>query len=124
MVKIEKILNYSNDSREALLLITDGSYLCEVFSHPYNLNSSRVISAPINTLLARDIMKNDSDTLSIIALRDQGLSQRIVARVTSRHEPIVMVGEIRIRVDSSLPGDIQVGDKVEFTCARLDLPPN
>jgi hypothetical protein len=122
MVKIEKILDYSKDSQEAILLVSDGQYSCEAFCHPYDIDSSPVIAAPLTTLLVREIVRVESDSQSITALHDQGLSQRIIARVVDLHPPIVAVGEIHIEVDGAMPGDIRAGDTVEFICVRLDLP--
>ena len=52
---------------------------------------------------------------------DNYYAYKLCCKVINRAEQLVALGEIKIYLDSSLPGDIKNDDFVEFEVMRLDV---
>ena len=50
-----------------------------------------------------------------------GFGHDYCGQLSNKDNSIVSVGGISIELDSNIPGDIEQGDYIEFTCARIDV---
>lgn len=118
---VKKIEWLSKVSKEAILFVGEKPKQCRVFCHPCTLNSGDIIQFPLFAISVQDLFRVDkSESLSIKKGNDK-LSHIVVAQVDDIKSSIVSVNEIKIELDEALPGDININDKIQFYCNRLDI---
>lgn len=121
-VIVKNIKWISKASEEAEVEISDGEFTCVAFSHPCSLNIGDEVSEPLHIFSMKNAMRcKDLSKVGIWNIQEQGLSRKIIGKVSNASEQIVTVGEIAMIIDDYLPGGIMTGDLIEFECARIDL---
>ncbi|MDE5856411.1 MAG: hypothetical protein K2H06_05135 [Anaeroplasmataceae bacterium] len=102
---------------EAEIVVKNNDYelLCYC---PSNVNDLKEIN--LHTMLSKNIVKSEVDTGEIVKL-DAYFAYKLCCKVIDFKEQLVALGEIKIYLDSSLPGDVKNGDFVEFEVMRLDI---
>ena len=118
---IVREINPIGDSDSASLLISDGTHECVAFHHPCTLDLASSLTAPLAALDAENVVRADTDVASIRRIDSSAFAHRIIGVVQSaiNGSALVSVGDILID-DIQLPGDVAVGEFVEFTVNRLD----
>jgi hypothetical protein len=122
-VFVKSIEFISNESQEALLELSDGVYFCTAFCHPCNRSVGESIDEELCTLYASAIYLEKSTTTPYIESYLNGFGCKALGKLIDKENSIVQIGDIFIEMDSNLPGDLQNGDYVSFTCRRLDVCP-
>ena len=114
MISITKL---QEEDYEAEILVKSEDYnlLCYCTS---NLNSIKDIR--LHAFLSQNIVKSETNNEKIVKL-DNYYAYKLCCKVINRAEQLVALGEIKIYLDSSLPGDIKNDDFVEFEVMRLDV---
>ena len=69
----------------------------------------------------KGVIKEDNDSQINISRQGESFAHDVVAKVIDSKTRIVSVGPITIELDDQLPGDIDAGDVIQFSCGRLDV---
>ena len=110
----------SKEAGEAALTIADRKISCLAFCHPCRLVVGDTLRQSLLALDVRGIERAGQDDEPSLTRTDSPWGHFGVARVHSRRANLVAVGRLMIELDQPLPGDLQEGDVIRFTCARLD----
>lgn len=110
----------SEGSQEAILFIGDDCFECAAFSQPCNLTAGDRLTEPLLALSVKGVIK-EWGAVQISCRQEEGFAHEVVARVINAQARIVSVGPIEIELDVQLPGDIRLGDIIQFSCGRLDV---
>ncbi|MDE6241084.1 MAG: hypothetical protein K2M08_01540 [Anaeroplasmataceae bacterium] len=102
---------------EADIIVKNDNYelLCYCISNVDDLKDITLI-----TFLSKNIVKSEVDSGKVTKL-DNYYAYKLFCKVINCEEHLVTLGEIKIYLDSALPGDIRNGDFVEFEVMRLDV---
>ncbi|PBP35505.1 hypothetical protein [Pseudomonas syringae] len=111
----------SKDALEAMLTIGDAETQCVAFCHPCHMNVGDMLLEPVLAISIKNVAKMESGSQPYVLRIDDGLVHEILAEVVSVEKSLVVAGEITIELDDVLPGDINVGDMISFSCGRLDV---
>ena len=66
-------------------------------------------------------MISDQPAVGIWNLSDIKLERKVVAKVIDITNQVVAVGDIHMVIDDFLPKGLEIGNIIEFECARIDL---
>jgi hypothetical protein len=110
----------SKEAKEAELLVTDGQYVCFVFSQPCNFNRGDQLEDALRAFITEDLMLSYEDKVDIFRISDKSLSHRCIAEVVDEENSLVKIGEIYLFLDEKLPAGCSKGKLVEFNCSRID----
>jgi hypothetical protein len=110
----------SEEAKEAIVEVHDGTHKCTAFSHPCTANEGELLIEPLFAFNAVNLMKVEDVKESIEQVKDE-LQHKVTGILKSVRSSVVWVGGIRIELEDELPGDLQDGDLIQFTCGRLDL---
>lgn len=117
---IKKIYSFDEDSGEANLIVSDGTYdvfcFCSLFQN--ELNRMTEIKE-VETFMCDDIMKVDIEEYMIFKKTDY-YSYHLQGKVLDVDKHIVSVGNIIIKLDKPIPKDIRNYEFIEFDVLRLD----
>lgn len=117
---IKEVKNFNE--YEADLIISDGTYeiLCYFDAFPPIKNIEKGTNVKgLSTFLAEDIIRADRMEYAINKKEDF-YSYQLQGEVLSIDKPIIGIGDIKLELDAPLPGDIAVGEYVQFNVMRLD----
>jgi len=122
-MKITKVTWISKSAQEAELIVSDGTYECLAFSQPFNMQLNENLMEPLHAMDVDNLMKviNQGERESIERVSESYFSHHCVAKILSREQSLVSVGEIIIQLENLIPGWAKEGDLVEFNCSRLDI---
>lgn len=117
-MKIQAIEWISKDAEEATILVSDGKYACWCFCHPCIAK----IGDTVSMLYALDStgIKVATKKSFYINKHSVGFGHDYCGQLSDKNKSIVSIGGISIEIDGDIPGDIEQGDCIEFTCARVD----
>jgi hypothetical protein len=105
-------------AEEAVVTVSDGSHSIRCFAHPFRGQAGAPVSSPVMTLDAEHFVRVTDRMAEVRAVGD--FKHEIVGIVTQTSPPTVRAGEIFIKLDAPLPGDVKAGDLVEFVAERID----
>lgn len=120
MVKVDKLNWLSQEAKEAEVFLSDGDFSIICFSHPFKEGIGSVISQPLYTLNAKEILKlNGEERFSVE--NEDGFNYKLAGRVIDKRKDQIKVGEFIIELDNPIPEDIQDGSYISFSCDRIDI---
>lgn len=111
----------SKDALEAMLTIGDAETQCVAFCHPYHMNVGDMLLEPVLAISIKNVAKMAAGSQPYVLRIDDGFVHEILAEVASVEKSLVIVGQLTIELDDVLPGDIDLGDMISFSCERLDV---
>lgn len=117
---VKKIYSFYEDSGEADLIVSDGTYdiicFCSLFQ-----NELQIIPKikEIETFMCDGIMRVDAENYLIDKKTDY-YSYHLQGKVLDVDRHIVSVGNIIIKLDKPIPKDIKNYEFIEFDVLRLD----
>jgi len=117
-VKVESIEWLSKEAKEALVTISDGTYICLAYHQPCHLEIGDIVSKPLLAMDVLGVVIDNEKEIGFLKM-DWHFDYEITAEVIDITAEIVKVGSILIDIEPSLPGDTQKNDIVNFTCYRL-----
>lgn len=117
---IKKIYDFDEDSGEAYLIVSDGTYDILCFCALYQ-NELQMLPAieEVRTFLCDSIIKSDVEKYLIVKKNDY-YSYHLQGKVLDIDKNIVSVGDIIIKLDTPIPKDIKNSEYIEFNVFRLD----
>ncbi len=116
---IKQIKDFDQYSNEADIIVTDGQYELMCYCHPADVYDSKAKVSEIIALFAQDIIRIDSEDSKIIKLKDY-YSYQLQGKIVNKNVPIVCIGELTIKLDTSTPKDLKEGEYIQFNVERLD----
>jgi hypothetical protein len=111
----------SKGAQEAILTIGDDDLECVAFSHPCNIQVGDHLREPLLAISIRGVTKEQLKAQLVMRRLGNSFAHEILAEVVDLKKRLVAVGPIVIEMDDVLPGDISVGDLIQFSCGRLDV---
>lgn len=120
-VLVQSIMLISQEAEEALLVITDGVHTLTAFSQPCSKSPEDTVEEVLYAFDTKKIMLKEGKDKPYIKQKNGDLQHEILGIMLDVENKILQVGDILIEIDTDLPGGLQIGDHVEFTCERLDL---
>lgn len=116
---IKRVYSFDEDSGEAGLLVSDGSYdvicFCSLFQNKLQ-TMPKIIE--IETFMCDGIMRINNEDYIIDNRKDY--SYHLQGKVLDVDKNIVSVGNIVLKLDKSIPKDIKKYEFIEFDVLRLD----
>ncbi len=120
---IKAIDKWDEFSGEMDILVTDGKFniLCYYWPiHSGELKIGQKIES-VGTYMAENIMTAELNEGEMAEKTDEShYSYFLIGKVINCEERLISIGELTIKLDGYLPGDIKVGDIVKLTAARMD----
>lgn len=116
---IDKIISFSKEDKEGEFCVSDGRFSLICYSYPI---TEVYIKQKVKSIVAYGCSEVilSSEENCLVEKADDYFAYHLVAMLTSRIEQLVQVGELKIQIDSYIPGDIHEGDYVSFYVQRLD----
>lgn len=108
------------DADEALVTITDGIYECACYCQPCHIFLGYKIKEPLLAYEPLGVVITPNKT-PFFKKMIQPFAYEICAEVFDLNKGLVRVGCIEIDLDNALPGDLVIGDFINFNCTRLDF---
>ena len=99
------------------IVVSDGKYDCIVMYDFPELKKGDILNNPLYTL-SSDNIKISIKEIGLYKLKNYYAYE--VVGILDKKNSIVSVGNILIKVDGDIPGDIINNAKIEFQCDRLD----
>jgi hypothetical protein len=118
-MKVVKIDWMDEEAREAIMTISSGSFMLQVFSHPCPYNVGDTIKVPLTSLDDENIVRIEPIPAMIKQVGDT-FRHEVIAVVVNAKTSLVAIGDIKIELGGYLPGDIVDGDCISFQTSRLD----
>jgi hypothetical protein len=117
---IKRIYSFDEDSGEADLIVSDGTYdvlcFCSLFQNELHIMPE---IKEVETFMCDDIMRVDIEEYMILKKTDY-YSYHLQGKVLDVDKHIVSVGNIIIKLDKPIPKDIKNYEFIEFDVLRLD----
>lgn len=120
-MRVESIDWISKEAKEAEIVVSDGRFTCRAFAQPCSLLVGQVLEEPLHIFGAKNIMLSNAEEQSMEFQVEGQLAHRVTAVLQDLHSKRLVVGGIELILDDYVPGGIQVGDMIEFECARIDV---
>ncbi len=117
---IKKILDYDDFSGEADIIVTDGVHEIMCYCHPIENPQVNQNVKSISTLAADKIMTAPYEEPNVKKTDESYYSYDLIGKIINIDESLISIGELIIKLDGYLPGDIQVGDIVKLYAVRMD----
>ena len=111
----------SKEAHEAEVWLGDGEHEIRVFCHPCRLHEGDHVIGPLRIFESRELIRSDYHTDAFIRSAEGPYAYKVFARVNDAEKNLLTVGNMKLRLDLPLPGDIRDGDTVEFVCDRIDV---
>ena len=108
-------------AEEAEVEISDGDFTCIAFSQPCNVIVGEHLTQPLHVFSVKNAVISDQSAVGIWNLSDTKLQRKVVAKIIDITNQVVVVGDIHMVIDDFLPGGLEIGNIIEFECARIDL---
>lgn len=107
------------DAKEAVVTVSDGKHSLRCFAHPFHGARGAAVACPLATLGAEHVTRVTGRSENV---RPVGTAFRceVAGVVAATSPPTVKVGDLLVELDVPLPGDVGIGDTVEFVAARID----
>lgn len=121
MIKIKLINWLSREAKEAEVLLSDGKFNITCFSHPFNYQSTKIITQPLYSLNASDMIVVNSEQKLSVEKTNESFGYKITGYVFNKKENQVKIGEFIIELDNQIPLDINEGNYLSFICDRIDI---
>ena len=118
---IKSIKWISKSSEEAEVEISDGDFTCIAFSQPCDVIVGEHLTQPLHVFSVKNAMISDQPAVGIWNLSDTKLERKVVAKVIDITNQVLAVGDIHMVINDCLPGGLEIGNIIEFECARIDL---
>lgn len=117
---IKSVYSFDEDSGEADLIVSDGSYdvicFCSIFQNELQIMPK---IKGIETFMCDGIMRSDDENYLIDKKIDY-YSYHLQGKVLDVDKRIVSVGNIILKLDKPIPKDIKNYEFIEFDVLRLD----
>lgn len=107
------------DAEEAVLTISDGTHSLRCFAHPFRGVRGAPVASPLATLDAENVVRAPAQSVDVRPV-GSGFKHEVIGVVSKTLPPTVRVGDLLLELDVSLPGDVSVGELVEFVTDRID----
>ncbi len=111
----------SKSAQEAVLFVGNENYECAAFSQPCSAKVDDSLVEPLLAINVKGIAKIDGNFQVAIDRQGASLAHDVIAEVIDSKARLVSVDSIIIELDDPLPGDINSGDVIQFSCGRLDV---
>ncbi len=111
----------SKSAQEAVLFVGNENYECAVFLQPCSAKVDDSLVEPLLAINVKGIAKIDGNFQVAIDRQGASFAHDVVAEVIDSKARLVSVDSIIIELDDPLPGDINSGDVIQFSCGRLDV---
>lgn len=116
---MSSIKHWSNQDKEADILVTDGEYQLLCYAQQFSWKECQTEVAALYAFGCGNIVKSENCAVKIAKQTDY-YAYELSAKVVSKAEGIVKLGQLVLHLDAALPGDIQNGDYVTFRLQRID----
>lgn len=113
------VKHWSNQDKEADILVTDGEYQLLCYAQPFSWKECQTEVAALYAFGCGNIVKSENCAVKIAKQTDYYVYE-LSAEVLSKVERTVKLGQLVLHLDEALPGDIQNGDYVTFRLQRID----
>ena len=113
------VKHWSNQDKEADILVTDGDYQLLCYAQPFSGKECQTEVAALYAIGCGNIVKSENCAVKIAKQTDY-YAYELSAEVLSKVERTVKLGQLVLHLDEALPGDIQNGDYVTFRLQRID----
>lgn len=119
-MKIKSIKWLSEEALEAEVVVTDGYLEISCFAHPFLLEIGDRVSDYLICIGVEKVQRCNAIEFEITRSSNT-FSYYFIGKVAIVEESILNVGDIYLKLDIPLPGDLTTGEFVSFTCERVDL---
>lgn len=117
---VNKVLHFDQADREADVIVSDGTHTVICYAYPVStIKVTQKITA-IYGFQCTDIYKAFAHKYCIKKLTKY-YAFALIAKVISKNQRIVQIGNLRIHLDAPIPNDIAEGEYVSFSVLRLDI---
>lgn len=116
---MSSIKHWSNQDKEADILVTDGEYQLLCYAQPFSWKECQTEVAALYAFGCENIVKSESCAVNIVKQTNY-YAYELSAKVLSKVERTVKLGQLVLHLDAAIPGDIQNGDYVTFRLQRID----
>ena len=113
------VKHWSNQDKEADILVTDGEYQLLCYAQPFSWKECQTEVAALYAFGCGNIVKSENCAVNI-AKQTDFYAYELSAEVVSKAEGTVKLGQLILHLDAALPGDVQNGDYVTFRLQRID----
>ncbi|WAC71214.1 hypothetical protein OU995_16625 [Roseateles sp. SL47] len=120
-MRVEYIEWISREAEEAEVVVSHGHFSCRAFSQPCLLSVGQVLEQPLHVFGAKNIMRSAAEEQSIELQVEGGLAHKVTGIFKDSQSKRIIVGGIEMVLDDYIPGGLQVGDMIDFECARIDV---
>lgn len=117
---VDRVLHFNQADREADVIVSDGIYAVICYACPVNVIEVKQKICAIYGFQCTDIYKAFNHSYCIKKLT-QYYAYALIAKVISKKQCIVQIGNLRIYLDSPIPNDIAEGEYISFSVLRLDI---
>ena len=115
---IEKIISHDEISDEADVLITDGKYSILCYVPEYS--QKQKLMPQLSAFFVENVYLSTTKKYDVQKLDSGYYDQKFTGKVLDRKNRLVGIGQIIIKLDENIPGDIKETEYVEFTAMRVD----
>ena len=116
---MSSIKHWSNQDKEADILVTDGEYQLLCYAQPFSWKECQTEVAALYAFGCENIVKSESCAVNIVKQTNY-YAYELSAKVLSKVERTVKLGQLVLHLDAAIPGDIQNGVYVTFRLQRID----
>lgn len=114
---IKEIRDYDKDALEADILISDSMNEVLCYAHSF-VNFHEDFS--LKAFMTKNIMRALDNTSSVKKNEDGYYSYKLQGKLVDIINGGVLIDNIKIQIDGDFPGDISVGEFIEFDVFRID----
>ena len=107
------------EESEVIIQLTDGEISLLAYSYPFQ-QPANPNDVELFSFLTENIVREHEFSVPI-KTNASCFSYHLTARVVDRSECLVQVKNIKIILDTWIPGDIQNGEYISFDVGRLDF---
>ena len=119
-MQISNILNFDRKDTEAELCISDGDYSVICYAYPVKSIAINQTVSGIYGFMCTEIVKSTDQHYCVKKL-SQYYAYSLTAKVVSKHDRVIRIGDLIIHLDSEIPHDVAEGDYISFRVQRLDV---
>jgi hypothetical protein len=117
---VEKIEIMDYDTREYLVVITDGTYRLNCFSHYNQLDVDELDGYALMAIELENVMKADNQECFMI--QEEGVFKCKVQGILDNGKSQLLIGAISIDISAChIPKDLNEGDYVAAEISRVDI---
>ena len=112
---VKMIKSYDEFSGEMDIIVTDGKF--DIYSSKLKVGDK---ISKISTCGADNIMTELNEEPDVKKTDESYYSYDLIGKIINIEESLISIGELIIKLDGYLPGDIQLGDIVKLSIDRMD----